>query len=80
MIDAIEWVKLNNRWHDQSLLIVFKCLRKLSPSCLSSQFEFVPDNHSHLTRSHTNNTLVVPKFNSNSLSCQGICLDVKCVN
>ena len=34
-------------------LIVFKCLRKLSPSYLSSQFKFVHNNHSHLTRSHT---------------------------
>ena len=66
MMDALEWVKLDKRWHDQLLLIVFKCLRKLSPSYLSSQFEFVHDSHSHLTRSHTSNTLAVPKFNSNS--------------
>ena len=64
MMDALEWVKLDKRWHDQLLLIVFKCLRKLSPSYLSSQFEFVHDSHSHLTRSHTSNTLAVLKFNS----------------
>ena len=53
MMDALKWFKLDKRWHDQLLLIVFKCLRKLSPSQLSSQFEFVHDSHSHLTRSHT---------------------------
>ena len=66
MMDALQWVKLDKRCHGQLLLIVFKCLRKLSPSYLSSQFEFVHDNHSHLTRSYTSNTLAVPKFNSNS--------------
>ena len=60
MMDALEWVKLDKRWLDQPLLIVFKCLRKLSPSYLSSQFDSVHDSHSHLTRSHASNTLAVP--------------------
>ena len=47
-------------------MIVCKCLRKLSPSYLSSQFEFIHNSHSHLTRGHTSNTLAAPKFNSNS--------------
>ena len=66
MMETLQWVKLDKRWHEQLLLIVFKCLRNMSPSYLSSQFEFVHDNHSHLTRNHTSNTLVVPKFTSNS--------------
>ena len=41
MTDALEWFKLDRRWHDKFLLIVFKCLRTFSLSYLSSQFEFV---------------------------------------
>ena len=26
MMDALEWVRLDKRWHDQLLLIIFKCL------------------------------------------------------
>ena len=66
MMDALQWVKLEKRWHEQLLLIVFKCLKNMGPSYLSSKFEFVHDYHSYKTRNHTTNTLVVPKFNSNA--------------
>jgi hypothetical protein len=48
------------------LIIVFKCLRNISPIYLSSQFDFVHNSHTHTTRNHTSNTLLIPKFNSNS--------------
>ena len=66
MMDILKWVKLDKRWHNHLTLIVFKCLRNLSPSYISAQFEFVHNSHSHLTRNHTSNTLAVPKFKSNS--------------
>ena len=64
LMDALQWVKLDKRWRNHLLLIVYKCLRNVSPSYLSMQFEFVHNNHSHVTRNHTSNTLVVPKFKS----------------
>ena len=36
MMDALQWVKLEKRWHEQLLLIVFKCLKNMGPSYLSS--------------------------------------------
>ena len=66
MMNSLQWDKLDQRWHKQLLVIVYKCLLNLSPSYLSNQFEFVHDNHSYLTRNHTSNTLVVPKFKTNS--------------
>jgi len=66
MMDTLQWVKLDSRWLNQLLLITFKCLRNLSPSYLSSQFEFVHNSHTHMTRNHCTNTLNVPKFKSNS--------------
>ena len=45
---------------------MYKCLQNLSPEYLSSQFEFVHNSHTHVTRNHSSNTLIVPKFRSNS--------------
>jgi hypothetical protein len=66
LMDKLQWVKLDGRWNNQLMLLVFKCLRNLSPSYLSSQFEFVHNSHTHLTRNHCTNTLIVPKFKTNS--------------
>ncbi len=66
LMDVLKWIKLDSRWHNQLLLIVFKCLKNLSPPYLSSQFEFVHNSHTHVTRNHSSNTLIVPKFRSNS--------------
>ena len=38
----------------------------MCPDYLCNQFKFVHNIHDHKTRSHTTNTLVVPKCNSNS--------------
>ncbi len=38
----------------------------MCPDYLCDMFNFVHDNHNHVTRSHTSNTLIVPKYNSNS--------------
>ena len=66
MMEALNWVKLNKRWYNHLVLLVFKCLRNISPSYLCEQFDFVHNNHHHLTRNHTSNTLVVPKFKLNA--------------
>ena len=66
LMGALKWIKLDGRWYNQLLLIVYKCLQNLSPEYLSSQFEFVHNSHTHVTRNHSSNTLIVPKFRSNS--------------
>jgi len=66
LMNSLNWIKLNERWDNQLLVLVFKCLRNLSPSYLSSQFDFVHNRHTHSTRNSTTNTLIVPKFYTNS--------------
>ena len=66
LMNTLQWAKLDQRWHNTLLITVFKCLKNEYPLYLSSQFEFVHDNHTHITRNHTSNTLIVPKFKSNS--------------
>ena len=66
MMSSLQWIKLNERWNDQMLIITFKCLKNISPNYLSSQFDFVHNNHTYTTRNHTSNTLMIFKCNSNS--------------
>jgi len=66
MMDTLNWIKLDRRWNNQLLLLVFKCLKNLCPSYLCSQFDFVHNGHTHITRNHCSNTLLIPKFRSNS--------------
>jgi hypothetical protein len=66
MMSSLQWIKLNERWKNQMLIITFKCLRNISPHYLSSLFHFVHNNHTYTTRNHSSNTLMIPKCNSNS--------------
>ena len=66
MLNFLQWDNLSERWKKQMLIIVFKCLKCISPPYLSSQFVFVHNSHMHVTRNHTTNTLIIPKFNTNS--------------
>ena len=66
MMNLLHWTKLSNRWKSQILIILFKCLKDISPTYLSSNFEFVHNYHNHTTRNHSSNTLIIPKINSNS--------------
>lgn len=66
LMNSLNWVKLNNRWNNQLLVLLFKCLKNLSPCYLSSQFNFVYMNHNYSTRHSVWNSLTVPKCNSNS--------------
>jgi hypothetical protein len=65
MMTTLNWVKLDKRWQNQLLLIVFKCLRHDAPSYLSSQFIYTSSMHSQNTRSQSSNALVIPLFNIN---------------
>ena len=66
MMNLLHWTKLSDRWKIQILIILFKCLKDISPTYLSSNFEFVHNYHNHTTRNHSSNTLIIPKINSNS--------------
>ena len=48
------------------LILTFKCLKNICPDYLCNKFNFVHDNHDHVTRNHSSNTLTIPKFSSNS--------------
>ena len=63
-MNSLNWIRLNERWNFQLLVLVFKCLTGTAPSYLSSQFEFTHSAHSHGTRSQTFNTLIVPPWNT----------------
>jgi len=66
MLSSLNWIRLCDRWSNHMLTLIFKCLKNMCPDYLCNQFNFVHNNHDHITRSHTTNTLIVPKFNSNS--------------
>ena len=66
MLNSLQWDNLSDRWKKQMLVVVFKCLKNISPPYLSSQFVFVHNTHMHATRNHSTNTLVIPKCNTNS--------------
>ena len=57
---SLNWTKLDERWKNQLLVIVFKCLQGSAPSYLSSQFIFTECMHTKGTRSQSSKTLVVP--------------------
>ena len=57
------WVKLNYRWEQQILIIVFKCLTKTAPTYISCNFTFNHTAHTKGTRSQTQNALVIPSWN-----------------
>jgi hypothetical protein len=62
MMEDLNWVKLNNRWDHQLLIITFKCLKQIAPAYISSCFTFTHSTHAQNTRSQTNNNLVVPMW------------------
>ena len=58
--------RISNRWSNHMLILTFKCLKEMCLGYLCNQFNFVHNIHNYITRSHTSNTLIVPKCNSNS--------------
>ena len=66
MLNSLNWIKLCDRWSNHMILLTFKCIKNMCPEYLCNQFDFVHNAHDHKTRSHSSNTLIVPKCNSNS--------------
>jgi hypothetical protein len=66
MMTELHWIKLKDRWNNHMLTLMFKCLKGLAPSYLSSQFTFVHSIHSKGTRSQTTFSLCEPKWNINA--------------
>ena len=67
MLNSLNWIRLCDRWSNHMLILTFKCMKSMCPDYLCNMFNFVHDNHDHVTRSHTSNTLIVPKYNSNTM-------------
>ena len=53
MINSLNWIRLNKRWKNQLLVMLFKCPIHKAPPYLSSQFTYTQSIHSHGTRSQS---------------------------
>ena len=65
LMDTLNWTRLENRWENHLLVIVFKCLQHTAPSYLYSNFTYTSSVHSKNTRTQPSNMLVVPHYNIN---------------
>ena len=63
MMNSLNWVRLNKRWENQLLVMLFKCLTHKAPPYLCSQFRYTQSIHTHGTRSQTSKCLVLPTWN-----------------
>lgn len=66
MMNSLNWLKLNDRWTNQILIMIFKCLIGNAPDYLCSQFTFTNSVHNHVTRGQSSNTLTIPTYKTNS--------------
>ena len=66
MMTSLNWLKLDDRWTNQMLIMIFKCLNGTSPNYLSSKFIFTHSVHNYSTRGQISNSLIIPLCNSNS--------------
>ena len=64
LMEDLGWVKLNCRWEQQLLILVFKCLTDIAPKYISCNFTFMHTTHSKGTRSQTQNALSIPSWNT----------------
>ena len=64
IMNTLNWSKLNERWREQILIMIFKCLQGYAPSYLSSMLMFNDSVHPKCTRSQSSNTLIVPNWNN----------------
>ena len=63
ILNSLGWSRLNDKWNENILTLIFKCLKGNAPSYLSTKFIFTENSHNKGTRSQSNNTLLVPKWN-----------------
>ena len=66
MMTTLKWLKLDCRWNNHILVLLFKCLTGKAPDYLCSKFTFTHSTHDHSTRGNSSNSLVVPHAKSNS--------------
>ena len=63
MMNDLNWIKLDNRWKHQLLVMTFKCLKEIAPDYISSYFTFTRSTHNKNTRSQVTNILITPPWN-----------------
>ena len=66
MMNTLDWLKLDQRWNNSILIMLFKCLTGIAPNYLCSMFNFTNTIHDYCTRGNVTNMLVVPRYKSNS--------------
>ena len=67
MMSSLKWLKLDDRWNNHILVMLYKCLTGKAPDYLCSKFSFTNSTHDHDTRGTSSNSLVVPQFKNNSV-------------
>ena len=66
MMSSLKWLKLDDRWNNHILVMLYKCLTGKAPDYLCSKFSFTNSTHDHDTRGTSSNSLVVPQSKNNS--------------
>ena len=66
MMTVLNWHKLEQRWNNQILVMLFKCLTGKAPEYLCSKFDFTHSVHGYATRGNSSNSLVIPHSKTNS--------------
>ena len=65
MMSSLKWLKLDDRWNNHILVMLYKCLTGRAPNYLCSKFSFTNSTHDHDTRGTSSNSFVVPQFKNN---------------
>ena len=63
MMEELNWLKLDDRWKRQLLVVTFKCLKEIAPVYMSSYVTFTHSTHNRFTRNQSSNTLFIPSWN-----------------
>ena len=63
IMEELNWLKLDDRWKRQLLLVTFKRLKEIAPVYMSSYVTFTHSTHNRFTRNHSSNILFVPSWN-----------------
>ena len=63
MMEELNWLKLDDRWKRQLLVVTFKCLKEIAPVYMSSHVTFTHSTHNRFTRNHSSNTFFIPSWN-----------------
>ena len=69
MMEELNWLKLDDRWKRQLLVVTFQCLKEIAPVYMSSYVTFTHSTHNRFTRNHSSNTLFIPSWNITADKC-----------